>query len=364
MGNHRKAVLAAAVAFAAISAFGRADSITLDSGKVIQGTIVRETDKAVEISAGGITVTIPRVRVKEVVRSAERPTTKTVTLDELESLELKGLWPDLYEAATELLRREPKNTVAAEKQKLAAKKIRESLGEKKIAQLCRDRKFDEAIALLTNNLRRSGLLSRGAGAVGKRALAELRLAKARYLLHSSTDGHKPLAEARKARKLDPTTPGLDYIEGWAQMNLHDFNQAIRLLERAERADPENFGIRILLMRCYKRTGNFLKIVLAYESAPADFGAAARRWPEIRRILRDAYLQMALRSADRGTTAQAAAAYEKYLDFCEPTLANLRDAIDFFKRIGDRERAARLRREGLRAIGSSPTTASVEIRQPL
>lgn len=323
-----------------------ADSLTLDSGRVLEGTIVSETDQAVRIRVGGMVVTIPRGKVVALSRTTPETTTGTATLERLESLEVKGLWADLYEAASDLLNRDPKNPIAAKKRELAASKIREALGGKKVAALVRERKFAEAITFLTEQIRRSGFASRGAGAVGRRALAELYLASAEVRMRTSLDGHAPLREARKARAIDPATPGLDYTEGMAQMKLHNFKEAAALLERAARAEPDNFGVCLQLIRCYRETGDSHKIVAICETASEKANASAKRWPEVRRILADAHAQEAFRLADRGTTAQAAAVYEKFLNFGERTSDRLRDAVAFYERVGDLERAKATRAERL------------------
>jgi len=346
---HRASIFAV-VAFSTAATSVRADSIKLDSGKVIEGSIVTETSAVVQLAVGGAVLTIPRAKITAINKGTEEATSAAATLEELVSLETKGLWPDLYEAATRLLSRETSNTVAIEKRKLAAEKIRESLGGKRVEELVRDRKFDEAITTLTEQIRRSGLASRGAGAVGRRALAEVYLSRARFRLRDSLDSHVPLSEARKARELDPSTPGLDSVEAMAQMNLHNFDQAIPLLERAARAEPANYGLRISLIKCYREKGDFSKILQIYETAPSEADANAARWPEVRTILAETYLKRATELADQGAKAQAAAAYEKYLDFSERTADDLRDAATFFERIGDYERAKSVRSERARPRG--------------
>jgi len=343
-----------------------ADSIKLTSGKVLEGTIVGESDSGVQITAGGVSLTIPRSRIAAITRAAAPATTDTAgATDRLGDLETKGLWPDLYEAATAMVSRDTSNTAAAEKQKLAADKIRESLGMKPIVELVRQRKFDEAITSLTDQIQHSALGSRGAGAVGRRALAELYLGAAEYRMRLSLDGHAPLADARKARELDPTTPGLDYAEGMAQMKLQNFDQAADLLERAARADPRNFGICIQLMECYRRKGDFVRTVLMCEAAPAETSASVEQWPEVRALVTQAYLQMAQQSAGEGKAAQAAAAYEKYLRFSDRTPEQLREASEFFRRIGDSDRARTVRNERPRPrMAESPTTGTTVVTAPL
>ena len=349
---HPVHTLAVLVLWAAASAVC-ADSLTLDSGKVLEGKIVSETDHAVQIDVGSMVVTIPRSKIVAATRSATEATTGAAALEHLGSLEAKGLWPDLYEAASDLLLRDPKNLAVTKKRELAESKIRERLGDKKVAALVRERKFDEAIAFLSKQIAQSGLASRGAGAVARRALAELYLASAEARMRTSSDGHVPLLEARKARELDPGTPGLDYTEGMAQMKLRNFKEAIGLLEGAARADPDNFGIRLQLIQCYRETGDSAKIVATYEAAPKKAEASAERWSEVRRMLAEAHVQVALRLADQGTTAQAAAAYDKFLSLSERTPEQLRDAVAFFERVGDFERAKEIRAKRLGGRRSPP-----------
>jgi tetratricopeptide (TPR) repeat protein len=358
--------LLVALALGAVASVGQADSIKLTSGKVLEGTIVSESDSGVQISTGGVVLTIPRSRIAAITRATVEATTDTAgAVERLGDLEAKALWPDLYEAATAILSRDTSNTAAAQKQKLAADKVRESLGMKQIADLVRQRKFDEAITSLTEQIHRSGLGSRGAGAVGRRALAELCLGAAEYRMRMSLDGHAPLADARKARELDPTTPGLDYFEGMAQMKLHNFDQAIELLERAARADPRNFGICIQLMDGYRQKGDFVKTVLLCEAALAETSASVEQWPEVRATVVEAYLQMALQLAGQRKTAQAAAAYEKCLRFSDRTPEQLRDASVFFERIGDLERARTVRSEKPRPrpVETRPTSATISVTGP-
>jgi len=321
-----------------------ADSIKLDSGKVVEGAIVTETSGVVQVAIGGAVLTIPRNKIVAISKGGADATSGTATLEQLQTLELKGQWADLYEAATRVLSRETSNPVAVEKQKLAADKIREDLGWKKIAELVRDRKFDEALTTFSEQFRRSGLSSRGAGAVGRRALAELYLGSAQLHMRASLDGHVPLNEARKARELDPSTPGLDYVEGLAQVSLHNFDQAIVLLERALRADPRNFGIWFQIMTCHHEKGDFERVVRMCEAASAETSASAKTWPEVRAMIAEAHGLMAGQLADQGKKAQAAAVYEKRLAFSERTAEDLRDAAAFFERIGEPERAKALRSE--------------------
>jgi len=364
MGRSAMIFMSVMLLSAALGGTARADSIKLDSGKVLEGSIVAETSATVQIAVGGTVLTIARTRIAGVSRAAPETTSPTATLEQLEALETKGAWADLYEAAAGILSRDTSNTVAIERQKLAADKIRESLGGKKLQELVRERKYGEAMAFLTEQYRRSGLSARGAGAVARRALAELYLGSAEYRLRRSLDGHLPLSEARKARELDPSTPGLDYIEGRAQMNLHNFDQAAVLLERAAQADPRNFGIRLQLLKCYRQNGDFLKIVRTYEGAPTETSASAIRWPEVRNTISEAYLQVAVRMADKGTTTEAAAAYEKHLIFCDRTADDLRDAASFFERIGDSRRAKALREERPRAVaGETSATTDTSRRFP-
>jgi len=360
MGNRRIIVAFGALAAMSVALAARADSIKLDSGKTIEGTVVTETSGVVQIAVGGATLTIPRSRIAAVTKGAAEPSLAGAgALAQLETLETKGQWPDLYEAATRLLTTQTSNPVALEKQKLAADKIRESLGGKAIAELVRGRRFDEAITTLTERLRKSGLSTRGAGAVGRRALAELYVGSARIHLRNSQDGHVPLGEARKARELDPSTPGLDYVEGMAQMNLHNFDPAIALLERAARAEPANFGITLQLMTCYREKGDFARLVGLIEATAAETSASARSWPEVREIVAAAYGQVAAQLADQGRKAEAAAAYEKRLAFCERTAEDLREAAAFFERLGDYERAKALRSERPRPkVVETQTTGSL------
>lgn len=342
--------------FAMIGTAVSSDSVTLKTGKVLEGTIVSETNEAVEIEVGGMTLKIARSKVASIDRVAangqgDSLTTGAAALERLEALELESKWADLYEAAVDLLRGDPKNAVAAKKKELAQGKIREALGGARVAEFVRERRFDDAIAFLTERLRSSDLQGRGAGAVGQRALAELHLAKAEAQMRVSLDGHAPLAEARKARELDPTAPRLDFIEGMAQIKLHHFKQATELLESAAKADPDNFGIRLPLMQCYDQSGDHTKIVQTFEAAPDEARASADRWPEVRRILAKAYMQVAIEAADKGTTPQAAVAYDRYLSFTERTPDDLRGAIRFFERVGDFERAQAVREERLR--GAEP-----------
>ena len=60
------------------------------------------------------------------------------------------------------------------------------------------------------------------------------------------------------------------------------------------------------------------------------------------MLAEAYEKVALQLADQKTTAQAAAAYEKYLNFGNPTPEQLREAVAFFRRVGDQEREQAVR----------------------
>jgi len=351
--------------FSMITGAVPADSIKLDSGKTIEGTVVSETSSVLEIAVGGTVLKIPRSKITAISKTAVEATSSTVTVEQLEKLETKGQWADLYEAATGVLSRDTSNTVAAEKQKLAAQKIRESLGGKRIAALVRENRFDEAITTLTEQLRRSGLASRGAGAVGRRALAEIYLASARVHLNTSLDGHDPLNEVRKARELDPSTPGLNYYEGKAQMSLHNYDHAIPLLERAVHADPKNFRICLELISCYREKGEFARIVEICERSPAETLASAKRWPEVRSQFAEAYLSLATQSADKGAKAQAAAAYEKYLTFSDRSAETLRKAAAFFERIGDPERAKAIlgERPGPRPAEGTGTTVTVGATTP-
>ncbi|MCX8035574.1 MAG: hypothetical protein N3D11_00690 [Candidatus Sumerlaeia bacterium] len=320
------------------------DLITLDSGKTIEGTIVAESELALQVRVGGATVTVPRSKIVSISKTsaATTPATATISIERLQGLELKGDWPALYEAATAILAVETSHPIALDKQKAAALKIRESLGMAQITELVRGRKFDDAITTLTERIRLSGLSSRPAGAVGRRALAELYLGRAEYRLRQSGEAHGPLADARKARELDPTTPGVDYLEGMAQMRLRNLDLAAGLLERALRAEPHNFGVLMQLMQCYRAKGDHGRVAMLYEAAPKDADAAAERWPEVREALADAFLQIAARLARESKRAEAGAVYEKYLKFADPTPSVLRDAAAFYEQIGDRERARALR----------------------
>ncbi len=320
------------------------DLVTLDSGKTIEGTIVGESESALQVRVGAATVTVPRSKVVSISKTsaASASATSTISIERLQDLEWKGDWLALYEVAAAILAVETSHPVALDKQKAATLKIREALGMAQIAELVRGRKFDDAITTLTERIRLSGLSSRPAGAVGRRALAELYLGRAEYRLRQSGEGHGPLADARKARELDPTTPGLDYLEGMAQMRLRNLDLAAGLLERALRADPHNFGVLMQLMQCYRAKGDHARVAMLYEAAPKDADAAAERWPEVRETLAEAFLQIAARLAREGKAAEAGAVYEKYLKFADPTPDVLRDAAAFYEQIGDRERARALR----------------------
>jgi len=143
-----------------------ADTVKLDSGKTIEGRVVSETSVTVQIAVGGATLTIPRGKVVSISKADVAPSSGPATLEQLQTLETKGLWPELYEAATGVLARETSNTVALEKQKLASDRIREAFGWKKITELVRDRKLDEAITTLTERLRAWCGRCRAAGAGG------------------------------------------------------------------------------------------------------------------------------------------------------------------------------------------------------
>ena len=344
----------------AMASAALADSVTLKTGKVLEGRILSETPEAVAIDVEGMTLTIARNKIasidKSVAKAPDAATTGPAAIERLEALELEGRWPELYEAAAAVLRADPTHAIAAKKKTLAEGKIRDALGGKRVDDLVRERRFDEAIAFLTERLRLSERKGREVEAVGRRALAAIHLEHAEARMRTSLDGHVPLAEARKARELDPTAPRLDCVEGMAQMKLHHFEEAAALLERAARADPENFGIRLPLMQCYDYLGRHEKIVATLEAAPVEARASADRWPEVRDVAARAYLRVALEAADRGTTPPAAAAYEKYLSFTERTPDHLRDAIRFFEHVGDRQRAQAIRDERLRGTptgGAAP-----------
>jgi len=344
----------------------QADSIKLDSGKVLEGTITSDSSQSVQINMGGALLTFPRGKVVAVNRTTppER-STGTTSLERLQALEAKGAWPDLYEAATGILTRDTSSTEAVKKRDLAAEKIRESLGSKKVVELARQRKFEEAITYLTDQYYQSGLSLRPAGAVAKRALAELYVDGADFRMHQSLDGHGPLADCRKARELDPSTPGLDFAEGSAQMKLRDFDRAVPLLEKAARAEPNDLGVRFQLMQCYREKNDFEKIVRTFEDAPAEVKRDAERFPEVRAMLAEAYLLVASSLAEQKKTA-AAAAYEKHLRFCERTANDLREAAAFFERIGDPERARKIRleRPAKRGAETRYTTRTMTITLPL
>ena len=333
-----------ALIFSILTITALADAVKLDSGKTIEGRVVMETSVSVQIAVGGATLTIPRGKIASISKADAAPSSGPATLEQLQTLETKGLWPELHEAATRLLGHETSNTVAVEKQKLASDRIRETFGWKKISELVRDRKFDEAIATLTERLRQSEFAAPGVAAVGRRALAELYVANARYQMRSSPDAHILLNGARKARELDPSTPGLDYVEGIAQMNLHNFDPAAALLERAAHAEPKDFGICIQLMNCYREKGDFGRIVGLCEAAAAETSASARNWPEVRALVADAYAQVAVQLANQGKKTEAAAVYEKHLRFSDRTADDLRAAAAFFERLGDFERARTVRNE--------------------
>jgi len=146
------------------------------------------------------------------------------------------------------------------------------------------------------------------------------------------------------------------------MNLHNFDQAATLLERALRAEPKDFGICIQLISCYRENGEYGRIVSLCEASAAETSASARIWPEVRALISDAYARVALQLADQGRKSEAAAFYEKHLRFCDRTAEDLRAASAFFERLGDFERARAIRNERPQPrtetrVTSSPLTIS-------
>lgn len=367
MWRSQSLCLSAVLLFAAISPGAWPDAIKLDSGKTIEGTVVQETSGVLQVNAGGVTIRIPRARIVSITASESRATTGAVEVERLDELEKKGLWSDLYDAAGALLVRETSNTVALDKQRLAAGKIREALGGKGITELARQGRFDEAITSLTERLREIPLGGRAASTVGRRFLAEIYLARARNQMANSLEGHVPLTDARKARELDPSSPDVDYVEGTAQMKLQNFDQAAALLERAIRAARvKDFRSQIQLMTCYRHRGDFDKILRLCDAATTEAVAAAETWPEVRAMLGEASLYMARQWAAQGKTTEAAAAYEKYLSFSERTPEQLHEVSAFFERIGNRERAQSVLTEHprVRSGASGDTTVTLTTIVPL
>lgn len=324
-----------------------ADSVTLKTGKTIEGQITEETAEAVKIDAGGMLLTLNKSRIESISRSAvseNAPPTNVPSAQDLEATESRGDWPGLYEAAVERLKANPKDKTAAEKRDRAATEIRKTFDEERVAKLVLERKFDEALKVLDEAIRKSGLSSRPAGAVGNRARAELYLKRAEYQMHITKAMKTPLKYIQEARELDPETPRLDYLEGRVFYTMRNFDRATLLLERAAKATPDDHYVLQLLMICYHENGQYAKVAKVYDSAPELVDTIAARTPEVRTLLTGTYSRLAMQRAEDGATSAACAAYETYLRFTERTFDQLREAETFYTKMGDAKRAEATRDE--------------------
>lgn len=231
------------------------DIVTLTNGQEIFGVIAAEDDDTISLSVSGSLLTFPRSRITGIVRNTEAAN----MLYRGDELLVEGRFAEAIhhyklgiEAEPELARQK----ITAARQWMT-REVDRRLAVEGLDAVEREIRAKLAVRTLPQ---------------GEREEHEIRLAHVLYVRGRLFTDHMELEKAvetfRQAWKLSPETPGLAVAYGTALLDTRQHVEACRVLDEANRLDPDDMKVVQLYVDQFARSHPWICLRMLYPGGQA------------------------------------------------------------------------------------------------